>query len=241
MSFLIQIQKRVKRIDGLSFIAECLQSDNGTIHHAAHLMDIYSSKMPKDREYDTILIQIVCLLISTKYLQIKYPGADALNDMVQRRYTKDFIIHMEGQVLATLNWNLMVYPVFDYVRLFIGQGCLFENEDILSAESKAKEKPTSQLASHFRKYAEFFADFCQYQESLMTVDPYLLTCSIVAYTRKFMGVAVIWSQEIEIMTQTQFSQFKDIYSILEKKYTENFPDHAKSQNLTEQVLVEPVP
>jgi len=58
----------VKRIDGLSFIAECLQSDNNTIHHAAHLMDIYSSKMPRDREYDTIIIQLVCLLISTKYL-----------------------------------------------------------------------------------------------------------------------------------------------------------------------------
>ena len=78
-------------------------------------MDIFSSKMPKDREYDTIIVQLVCLLISTKYLQIKYPGADALNDMVQRRYTKDFIIHMEGKVLDTLNWNLMVFPVFDYV------------------------------------------------------------------------------------------------------------------------------
>jgi hypothetical protein len=82
-------------------------------------MDIYSSKMPKDREYDTILISIVCLLISTKYLQIKYPGADALNDMVHKRYSRDFIIQMEGKVLDTLDWNLMVFPIYDYVRLFI--------------------------------------------------------------------------------------------------------------------------
>jgi len=62
-------QKRVKRIDNLSYIADCLQSDNQTIHHAVHLMDIYSSKMPKEKqEYDTILISLVCLLISTKYL-----------------------------------------------------------------------------------------------------------------------------------------------------------------------------
>ena len=91
--------------------------------------------------------------------------------MVQRRYTKDMIIDMEGQVLAKLDWNLMIYPVYDYVRIFISQGCLFENEDILQGgidqqlakdgeDPKGRKKPTSQLASHFRKYAEFFADFC---------------------------------------------------------------------------------
>lgn len=66
--FTLIIQKRVKRIDNLSYIADCLQSDNQTIHHAVHLMDVYSSKMPKEKEYDTILISLVCLLISTKYL-----------------------------------------------------------------------------------------------------------------------------------------------------------------------------
>ena len=49
-------------------------------------MDIYSSKVPKNEEYDTVLISLVCLLISTKYLQIKYPGADALNYQVNNRY-----------------------------------------------------------------------------------------------------------------------------------------------------------
>jgi hypothetical protein len=227
----------VKRIDNLSFIAECLQSDNQTIHHAVHLMDIYSSKMPKDRDYDTILISIVCLLISTKYLQIKYPGADALNDMVHRRYNRDLIINMEGSVLETLDWNLMVFPVFDFVKLFISQGCLFEHEEILPSNSSSQtqevSRPTPQLAAHFRKYAEFFADFCQYQDCLMAVDPYHLSCAIVAYTRKYMGVSIIWRQELEQLTQTNFSSFKDLYFIIEAKYSESFPDHAKSQNYPE--------
>jgi hypothetical protein len=109
----------VKRIDNLSYIADCLQSDNQTIHHAVHLMDVYSSKMPRDKEYDTILISLVCLLISTKYLQIKYPGAEALNDMVQRRYSAEYIINMEGKVLDIIDWDLMVFPVYDYVKIFI--------------------------------------------------------------------------------------------------------------------------
>jgi len=113
------LQKRVKRIDNLSYIADMLQSDNQTIHHAVHLMDVYSSKMERSKEYDTILISLVCLLISTKYLQIKYPGAEALNDMVQKRYSADYIIAMEGKVLDIIDWDLMVFPVYDYVKIFI--------------------------------------------------------------------------------------------------------------------------
>ena len=82
-------------------------------------MDIYSSKMPLDREYDTLLVSLCCLLISTKFLQIKYPGADTLNDMVKKKYNADLIIYMEGVVLETIDWNLMVYSIYDYVKLFI--------------------------------------------------------------------------------------------------------------------------
>jgi len=38
---------------------------------------------------------------------------------------------MEGKFLDTIDWNLMVFPIYDYVRLFVSQGCLFEHEDIL--------------------------------------------------------------------------------------------------------------
>lgn len=94
-------------------------------------MDIYSSKMPKDQEYDTLLISLCCLLISTKFLQIKYPGADTLNEMVRHKYNADLIIKMEGEVLDKIDWNLHVYTIYDYVKLFISNGCLFDNEEIL--------------------------------------------------------------------------------------------------------------
>ncbi len=74
----------------------------------------------------------------------------------------------------------------------------------------------------------------------MTQDPYLLACAIVAYTRKYMGVAIIWPQELELLAQCSFSAFRDLYSIIECKYTENFPDHAKSQTYPDHLLNEPV-
>lgn len=232
----------------MSYIADALQSDNQTIHHAVLLMDIYSSKVPKSHDYDTVLISLCCLLISTKYLQIKYPGADTLNDMVRRKYNADLIIQMEGVVLETINWNLMVYSIYDYVKLFISQGCLFDNEEVLKQQgddilddSTIRERPSTKLAEHFKKYAEFFADFCMYQECFMTCDPYLLACAIVAYTRKYMCVAIIWPSELELLTQCSFDHFKNLYLIIESKYTENFPNHARSQNIRHQLLTEPHP
>jgi len=73
----------------------------------------------------------------------------------------------------------------------------------------------------------------------MTVNPYYLACAIVAYTRKYMGVAIIWSHEMELLTKCQFSNLKDLYDTIQKKYSENFPEHAQSQNYPEQILVGP--
>jgi hypothetical protein len=167
--------------------------------------------------------------------------------MVKKKYSADLIIHMEGVVLERIDWNLLVYTIYDYVKLFISQGCLFDNEEILKPnsddildDSTIKERPTTRLAEHFKKYAEFFSDFCMYQECFMTNDPYLLACAIVAYTRKFMAVAIIWPQEMEMLTHQSFVSFKNMYLIIESKYTENFPKHAKSQNYKQQLLTEPI-
>jgi hypothetical protein len=65
--------------------------------------------------------------------------------MVQRRYNRDFIIYMEGEVLSTLDWQLTVFPVYEYVKMFVGQGCLFESEEILpgpNSQDNMRQKPT---------------------------------------------------------------------------------------------------
>jgi hypothetical protein len=55
-----------------------------------------------------------------------------------------------------------------------------------------------------------------------------------------MGVAIIWSQELELLTQCSFSVFRDLYAKIEQQYTANFADHARSQNYPEQLLTEPL-
>ena len=50
---------------------------------------------------------------------LRHPGADALNHQVSNRYTADQIIATEGVVLETIDWQLMNFPLYDYVKLFI--------------------------------------------------------------------------------------------------------------------------
>ena len=45
----------------------------------------------------------------------------------------------------------------------------------------------------------------------MREDQYLLACAIVAYTRKYMGVAIIWPSELELLTKCSFPTFKELY------------------------------
>jgi hypothetical protein len=95
-------------------------------------MDLYASE--RKREYDTLLVSIVCIMISSKYHQIKYPGADSLNNMVEKRYTYDQILEAEGHVLDTIKWQLMIFPMYEYLEIFINQGCFFEKEKLLKVD-----------------------------------------------------------------------------------------------------------
>lgn len=50
---------------------------------------------------------------------MKYPSASSLNAATRNTYTYETIIAKEGEILATLNWDLLRYTVLDYVHLFI--------------------------------------------------------------------------------------------------------------------------
>ena len=96
----------------------------------------------------------------------------------------------------------MLFPMYDYLEIFISQGCLFENEKILKVD---ESRPTLNSLILFKKYAEFFADFCNYQEVLIGEDPYIMACAIIGYTRKYIGVAIIWTHEMIVLTDCQFT------------------------------------
>ena len=41
---------------------------------------------------------------------------------------------MEGRLLQVIDWQLLQYPVFEFINLFLANGCLFESDQILQRD-----------------------------------------------------------------------------------------------------------
>ena len=126
------LQKRQALVDWLSGVGDSLNISNQAVHHAVLILDIYSSRIGSD--FDIVLAALCCLLASAKFVQMKYPSADSLNSAVNNQYVFDEFIEMEAHVLRTIDWQLMQYPIHDYINLFLAHGCLFESDLILQLD-----------------------------------------------------------------------------------------------------------
>lgn len=80
-------------------------------------------------------------MMSTKFHEMKYPSASSLNSATRNSYTYEAIISKEGEILATLNWDMLKYTVLDYVHVFINQGCLFDTDSIQNVHQQQKQLP----------------------------------------------------------------------------------------------------
>lgn len=67
-------------------------------------MDLYTSCLKQLHMNELQLLSIGCLMISTKYHEMKYPSATSLNSATKNSYTYEQIIAKEGEILAVLDW-----------------------------------------------------------------------------------------------------------------------------------------
>lgn len=90
--------------------------------------------------------------------------------------------------------------------------------------SKAGQRVTPQNSEYLRRYAEFFTDFCIQEESFLYVNQLHLACAIIAFSRRYSKVSVVYPRELEMMTGVPLSHVKALYTQLETRYYECFPD-----------------
>ena len=81
------------------------------------LLDLYASRETHD--FDSHLAALASLLVSAKFVQMKYPSADSLNSATDNSYSYDKIVRMEGHFLAVIGWELLQYTVLDFLNLFL--------------------------------------------------------------------------------------------------------------------------
>lgn len=104
------------------------------------MMDLYTSIQKNVLPQDLQLIAITCLMMSTKFHEMKYPSASSLNSATRNSYSYETIIAKEGEILATMNWELLRYTVLDYVHIFINQGCLYDTDSIMPQQQPQDSK-----------------------------------------------------------------------------------------------------
>lgn len=92
-------------MDWLSGVGDSLHISNQAIHHAVLILDIYASREAQD--FDIWLAALGALLVSAKFVQMKYPSADSLNSATDNSYTYENIIQVEGHLLAVISWELL--------------------------------------------------------------------------------------------------------------------------------------
>lgn len=62
-----------------------------------------------------------------------------------------------------------------------------------------------------------------------------LACAIIAFSRRYSRVSVIYPRELELMTGVPYPMVKALYQQLEQRYYECFPDQKQSNS--HQVIV----
>jgi cyclin A len=106
-------------VDWISGVGENLQISQTAIHHCVLIMDLYCSTDAHITSQELQLVAICCLMISSKYYEMKYPSASSLNTATRNAYTYQQIIDREGEILRVINWDLHHYTTLDYLNLFL--------------------------------------------------------------------------------------------------------------------------
>jgi len=97
--------KRKALVDRLSGVGESLRISNKAIHHAVAVLDLFAARVGSPN-FDVNLVSLASLLVSAKFVQMRYPSADSLNSACDYKYSYDKIVDMEGYLLEVINWDL---------------------------------------------------------------------------------------------------------------------------------------
>lgn len=106
---------------------------------------------------------LTCVFISAKFYEkdSRGPTANDIQTISKEKFKSKDILFMEKEILKTLNWNLMVKTPADYVDLFLSQGVLFSNDQIIPTSEiykRGQTKPDQTIATKLKDYSSFLLD-----------------------------------------------------------------------------------
>ena len=171
------------------------------------ILDIFMA-MPNDFIFEDLeLYAVTCLLIAAKSQEkdqyiprssqlMKHLTQSKTYDEIIYGLTSTKIVKCEREILKAINWDYENYPTFySIIELFRSQGLLYDS-DIVLPYILQNEDHTLHILVLVDKYIELFSLLILQTETFINVNPYLITCALLAVSRKSAGIHPEWPQEL---------------------------------------------
>ncbi|KAJ0405409.1 hypothetical protein ATCC90586_009448 [Pythium insidiosum] len=212
-------------VDWMCEVGEEMQIRKGTVHTAiAYLERVLSMGPlpPKDRFQ---LLALSCLLIAAKYLgpEEEVPPMAEFWEFGNRCYTIEEIHKMEMDTLNKLGWSLTALSPIHFVRFYLSQPVLFTNDEIQGTDM------VEEALEYYRKYADFFVDLCLQSYQFQAYRPSLVAASILAASRKALGMSPLWREELTELTGYSPEQVEPCFIAVWTHYVKTFGDKSASE------------
>jgi hypothetical protein len=114
----IDSQKRSVLLDWMLEVAHAFQVGRDTYHMAANYVDRYLANSWGIRPESLQLLAITCLFIAAKIEEVNPPQAILYAEATDNTFCAQDIVDFEGQILDTLQWNLLPDTVIAWVKYY---------------------------------------------------------------------------------------------------------------------------
>ncbi|TYZ61669.1 hypothetical protein PybrP1_010668 [[Pythium] brassicae (nom. inval.)] len=207
-------------VDWMCEVGEEMQVRKETVHTAIAYLErvLTMGKLPAKDRFQ--LLALSCILIASKYLgpEEEVPPISEFWEFGNRCYSYEEIHEMELLTLAKLQWSLTALTPIHFTRYYLSQSVLFCDDEIQGASM------VEEALEYYHKYNEFFVDLCLQEYQFQAYRPSLVAAAILAVSRKALGMAPLWREELTVLTGYGEEQVEPCFCALWAHYVASFGD-----------------
>ena len=133
----VYLRYRRVLVDWMCELGDEIKLQASTIHHAVACLDTYFSlvrdlKRNEESKKFLHLVAYTCIFFSAKYCEkdSRGPTATDISYLSRNAFKDKEIIKWETRILQTLDWNLLMATPIDYVKVYLGLGCVFSTDRV---------------------------------------------------------------------------------------------------------------
>ena len=205
-----------------------LKLEKLTIHIAIEIYDAFawnSSKNLLEKRNSKDLIILTIMLISAKYNErdeVLISFEDLQKEM-GTHFSQRNLVASERKILKTLNWNLRLTTLMQYVQFYYSTGVIFSNDNFISKQNHKigikETKDMCKLSERLIRKCERFADLTIVQNITKRTETRLFGLACVLCARKACNIEPVFNENFRIfynITQNQIEPyFMNVWRIYE--------------------------